>query len=103
MKAMKIIGGILATIVLAIVVFYLGWLRPPAPEKVCDNVEKLTLAELKSQGVEATDAMKTELRKTCEKRAGTPPEFGRGPWVKKLKCMRDAETMAALETCDGKK
>ena len=101
--ALKIIGGILATLVVAGGVFYVGWLRPPAPEAVCDNVEKLTLAELKAQGIEASDAMKTEMRKDCEKWASKRPEFGIGPWVKKLKCARDAESIAALDACGVKR
>jgi hypothetical protein len=100
--ALKIFVGILVTIVLAALVFYIGWLRPPAPETVCENVEKVTVAELKSAGVEASDAMKTELREDCVKWASKQPEFGLIPWVEKLKCARDAESMAALEACGVK-
>lgn len=102
MKALKIIGGILATLAVAALVFYLGWASPPAPEVVCANVEKLTVAELKSKGVDATDAMKAELRGKCEKWASKRPEFGIIPWVKKLKCARDAGSIAELDACGVK-
>jgi hypothetical protein len=100
--ALKIFGGILATLVVAIFVFWIGWLRPPAPEKVCDNVETLTLAELKTQGIDAPAELKAELRKDCEKWASKRPEFGIGPWVKKLKCARDAKSMKELDGCGVK-
>ena len=100
---LKIIGGILATIAVAALVFYIGWVRAPAPEAVCENVEKLTLAELKAQGIESSDAMKAEVRKGCEKWASKRPEFGIVPWVKKLKCARDAGTIAELDACGVKR
>ncbi len=100
--ALKIIGGIVLTLVLAIVVFYIGWLLPPSADKVCDNVEKVTIAELKSKGIDVPDAMKTELRKDCKKWATKRPEFGVAVWVKQLKCARDAENMSELEACKGK-
>lgn len=99
--ALKIIGGIFATLILAIVVFWIGWLRPPNADKVCDNVEEVTVASYKKQGIDLPDALKKELRGECTDWAGTPPEFGRGPWVKSLKCARDAEDMKALEACDA--
>lgn len=102
MKTLKILGGIFGTIVLLGVIGYFAVLHPPAPEAVCDNVEKLSLAELKSQGIDAPDAMKAEMRKDCEKWASKRPEFGIGPWVKKLKCARDAESFSALEACGVK-
>lgn len=101
--ALKIFGGILATLAVAALVFYIGWVRAPAPEAVCENVEKLTLAELKAQGIESSDAMTAEVRTKCEKWASKRPEFGIVPWVKKLKCARDAGTIAELDACGVKR
>lgn len=98
--ALKILGGIVVAIVALILVFYIGWLRPPAADKVCENVEKLTLAELESQGAELPEAMREELHSECMDHASNAPEFGIGPWVAELKCARDAESFAALEKCD---
>lgn len=98
--ALKIIGGIIATLLAAVAIFYFGWLSPPDPEDVCDNVMELTKKELQSKGGSATDAQLAELRTQCIDRAGTAPEFGRGPWVKRLKCMRDAESFPELEACE---
>lgn len=98
--ALKIVGGIFGTLVAAVAIFYFGWLSPPSPESVCENVVKVTKAELEKQGASPSDGDFAELEKACIAEAGKEPEFGRGIWVKRLECMRDAEDMAALDKCD---
>ena len=98
--ALKIIGGIIATLIAAVAIFYFGWLSPPSPESVCENVVKVTKAELDKQGASASDDDFKELEKQCITSASKAPEFGRGVWVKKLKCMRDAPDTTALGKCD---
>lgn len=98
--ALKIIGGIIGTLLAAVAIFYFGWLSPPSPESVCENVMKITKAEMSKSGKEATDEQLASFEKSCVAKAGKAPEFGRGIWVKKLKCMRDAEDGAALAKCD---
>lgn len=95
MKALKILGGILGAIVLAAVVFYVGWLKAPDAAEVCDNVARIVKAETNVE-------MPAKARSECVERAGRTPEFGLIPWVAELKCMRDAKDRSALETC-GKK
>jgi len=99
--ALKIIGGIVGTLILAVAVFWFGWLSPPSPDAVCDNVMKITKAEIAKAGGEASDSDLAEAKKQCVAGASKAPEFGRGVWVKKLKCMRDAADGAALDKCDG--
>lgn len=98
--ALKIIGGIIATLAAAVAIFYFGWLSPPSPESVCENVVKVTKAEVSKSGQDVSDADFGELQKACIADAGKAPEFGRGIWVKRLKCMRDADDMSGLEKCD---
>lgn len=97
--ALKIIGGIIGILIAAVAIFWLGWLSPPSADDVCDNVVSVTKAELEKEGGAPSDAALGELRTKCEKRASKAPEFGRGVWVKQLKCMRDAEDGTALEGC----
>ncbi len=97
---LKVMVGIFATLVAAVAIFYFGWLSPPSPDSVCENVVAVSKAELESKGATASPAMVATLDKECRQAASTPPEFGRGPWVKRLKCMRDAEDYAALQTCE---
>jgi hypothetical protein len=95
MKALKVLGAILATLVLAVAVVWFAWLSPPSPESVCDNLARL---QKKEAGVEMTDKARTQ----CLESAAKAPEFGRAPWVKRLKCYRDAQSLAELKSCDDK-
>lgn len=96
MKTLKIIGIVLGSLVGLLVVaggiFWIGWLSPPSPESVCDNVAQVTSA---AAGRPYPDAARAE----CLESAGTPPRFGRMPWVAELKCMRDAPDQDALRAC----
>jgi hypothetical protein len=92
--ALKIIGGIIGTIILAVAVFYFGWLSPPAADDVCNNVVRIVKDET---GIEAPG----ELREECMQKASKAPEFGRAIWVKRLKCMRDAANKDELAACDN--
>ncbi len=98
--ALKVMAGIFATLVAAIAIFYFGWLSPPSAEAVCENVVKVSRAELESKGATASDETLGKLETGCMSAATTEPEFGKGPWVKRLKCMRDAENYAVLQECD---
>ena len=91
MKALKILGAIVAMIGLSVVVFYVGWLRAPAPEEVCDNVMSVTKKET---GLD----LGTKGRADCIRHA-QPPEFGRVPWVRQMKCLRDASSLNELQAC----
>ncbi len=91
MKALKIVGGIVLVIVVAVAIFYIGWLMPPSAEAVCGNVAAVMKKET---GVELDPSQ----RQACLRRA-EPPEFGRAPWVKRMKCLRDAKSSAEIATC----
>jgi hypothetical protein len=91
---LKVIGGIVGAIALAVVIFWVGWLRAPAAEDVCANVGKILEKE-------TGHAMSNDFHADCIKRA-QPPEFGQVPWVAQMKCMRDAQTPADLKACDKK-
>jgi hypothetical protein len=93
MKALKIIGFIFAALGLAVFVFWFGWLRAPDAKDVCDNVAKIMKKE---NGVDAPPAFMTE----CVAEYSREPQFGRLPWVTRLKCLRDAETSDALRACE---
>lgn len=94
MKALKILGGIVLTIVLAVGIFYVGWLKAPSAEEVCDNIAAVTKKETGAD-FGAKD------REMCI-RGAQPPEFGRIPWVKQMKCLRDAKSGADIAACDVK-
>lgn len=93
--ALKILGGIATTVVLAVVVLYLGWLSPSA-ESVCDNMTKIIKSET---GLD----LPQKDRDDCIRRASKAPEFGRAVWVAELKCIRDAKSSKELRQCDEKR
>jgi hypothetical protein len=89
MKALKILAGTIATMLLAIAIFYVGWLRAPSADEVCDNLDAITRKETGTT---------FGAREECIRRA-QPPEAGRVPWVKRMKCMRNAGSLKELEAC----
>ena len=94
--ALKILGGIVTAVVLAVVVLYLGWLSPPSAESVCDNMTKIITGET---GLD----LPQKDRDDCMRRASKAPEFGRAVWVAELKCIRDAKSSTELRQCDEKR
>lgn len=91
MKALKVLGIIVVLIVVAGIVFWVGWLKPPAAEDVCGNIAKV----MEKEGAKLGDADMKE----CVERYSRKPEFGLMPWTKKLKCLRDAGSAAELDKC----
>jgi hypothetical protein len=96
MKALKvigmIIGGLIGLIGLAALVFYLGWLRAPAPEEVCAHLQEITTKEA---GVAVPPDPK------CPDRM-KPPEFGRINYVKQMKCVMAASTLKDVKACENR-
>jgi hypothetical protein len=92
-KALIVVGSLLGLLGGAVFVFWFGWLRAPAPEEVCTNVSGVMQKELGAvpKGFEAD----------CVRRM-QPPEFGRVPYVKQMKCLRDAKTSKEIQACEGK-
>jgi hypothetical protein len=93
MKALKILGAIVAVLGLAVAIFWFGWLSPPDAQDVCDNVARITKD---ATGVDVPAKAKEE----CVQSASKAPDFGRAIWVKQLRCMRDAKNHDELQGCD---
>lgn len=93
-KALKIVGTLFLTLFAAIAIFYVGWMRPPSGASVCDNVARVMKKD-------ANVDMSPKERDACIRAAETQPQFGLIPWVKHLKCMRDAQSLVELKACDG--
>jgi hypothetical protein len=93
-KALKVVGVVFLTIFAAVAIFYVGWMRPPSGADVCDNVARIMKKE-------AHVEMGAKDREACIRSAETKPQFGLIPWVKRLKCMRDAQTSTELAACEG--
>lgn len=97
MKALKILGGIVLTLGLAVGVFWFGWLRAPAADDVCNNMVAVTKKE---NGDKLPASAVDEIRDACMLVANKAPEFGRVKWVRQLKCIRDADSSKAIDACE---
>jgi hypothetical protein len=93
---LKILGGVVVAVVLAVIVLYLGWLSPPSADSVCDNMADILKNE---SGVDFPQ----KDRDDCVRRASKAPEFGRALWVAELKCIRDAKSSKELQQCGDKR
>lgn len=95
--------------------FWFGWLTPPEPTAVCENVDRVVEAdgealladELHGKTLPKPfmDEALARLKKSSRDHCGAfskkkPALMAQAIWVKRLKCMRDAENAAALESCD---
>jgi hypothetical protein len=92
MKAIKILGTIVGVIVAAVLIFWLGWLRAPSPESVCDHMSEVLEKEA---GVALPEADKQDCMRRFQ-----PPEFGRMPYVQRMKCVKNAESLDAIDKCE---
>lgn len=95
MKAVKIVGGVVATLALGVGVFWFGWYTAPDAVTVCDNVGKTLQKELGT-------AVLDETQDACVKRFTKPPRMPgkRIAWVALAKCTRDATSLDQLQSCE---
>lgn len=95
MKALKvigiIIGGLVGLIALAGFVFWIGWLRAPAPEDVCAHIQELATKEA---------GRSVPVDPNCPARM-KPPEFGRINYVKQMKCVMAAGSLKEVKDCES--
>ncbi|NUP06388.1 MAG: hypothetical protein HOW73_10055 [Polyangiaceae bacterium] len=89
-KVLLGLGVLVGLLGLAAFVFWFGWLRAPSPEEVCANLSEVMKKET---GVDPKGFDKDCVKKT------QPPEFGRLPYAKRMKCLRDAKSAADIKTC----
>ncbi|WP_437783735.1 hypothetical protein [Sorangium sp. So ce1097] len=90
---LKLLGALVGLVVVAVVVFWVGWLRAPAPEAVCEHMGELATKETGASAKKVWD------QAACVKRM-QPPEFGRLKYVKQMKCIVGAESMDGLKSCE---
>jgi hypothetical protein len=109
-KVLIAIGMLFATVVIAAGVFWFGWLTPPDSQVVCSNVDQVIAKDgQKLVPADTPKAFADEALTQAKKAAGDhckrfstekPLMLAQAVWVKRLKCMRDAGDLGALEACD---
>jgi hypothetical protein len=95
----KVAWAIVATLAMATVVFWLGWVRAPSPETICQH--KIELA--KSAGAQqsaGTEALIGQLELKCVDAAKTKILMrGKLVYAKYAKCVMAASTLDDAERC----
>ncbi len=90
-KALLVLGSLFGLLVLAVAVFWFGWLAAPAPEEVCANVSAVMKKDL--------GAVPKGFEQDCIKQTQRPSN-GALPYATHMKCLRDAKSTKDIEACD---
>ena len=91
-------GAIFAVIVLAGLVFYVGWVRAPSQEAVCENMIAITKKDQNIQG-ELPAPVREQVQAQCMKMTKKGKYAGLLPYAKKMKCLESAESMEGAKAC----
>jgi hypothetical protein len=93
-------GSVVGLVVLAILVFWVGWLRAPSAEDVCKHVQEIAVKEVKAKTGTDVPADQVLNYEECVKENEIGENEGLIPYAAKMKCYLDGETMAELEACE---
>ncbi|NUP08032.1 MAG: hypothetical protein HOW73_18455 [Polyangiaceae bacterium] len=92
-KVLIVLGALLGLLGIGVFAFWFVALRAPAPEEVCTNVSEVMKKEV--------GTVPKGFQEDCIQRM-QPPEFGRVPYVKQMKCLRDAKSAKDIDACEKK-
>lgn len=85
---------------LAVLVFWLGWVRAPSPEQVCKHKVSLVIATVGEDQTEGADALIGQLEVKCVSAAERKIKLrGKLVWAEYAKCVTAAETLMDAERC----
>ncbi|PRP91839.1 hypothetical protein ENSA5_52770 [Enhygromyxa salina] len=92
--------AVLAFFVVAVVIFWLGWVRAPSPEQICKHKIELVVETAGQQQDEGADALIGQLEAKCVAAARRKIQFrGKLVYAKYAKCVIAATTLAEAERC----
>jgi hypothetical protein len=92
-KVLLVLGVLFGVLGAAVFVGWFAFLRAPEPSEVCDNISSVMKKE--------TGVVPKEFGSECVQRM-QPPEFGRVPYAKQMKCLRDATSSKEISSCTDK-
>lgn len=97
---LKVSLALLALSVVAIFIFWLGWVRAPAPEQVCKHKIELVIDTVGEQQTEGADALIGQLEAKCVSNVQRKIQLrGKLVYAKYAKCVMSATTLADAERC----
>lgn len=96
----KVGFGLLGLVVVAIVVFWFGWVRAPAPHVICQHKVDLVFATVGQDQREGAEALAAKLEVKCVEAAQSKIRMrGKLVYAKFAKCIMAARTLDEAERC----
>ncbi len=98
MKVLKILGGVIAVLVAAVVVVWAMFLRAPSQEDMCAHLGDLM--EKKTPGF-LSSPPGTEFKNSCPAQMKKGSMEGQVKYVKRAKCVMAADSLDGVDACRG--
>jgi hypothetical protein len=96
----KVALGLLALSVVAVIVFWLGWVRAPSPEEICKHKIQLVIETVGEDQTEGADALIGQLEGKCVEAAERKILLrGKIVYAKYAKCVMAAGSLMDAERC----
>jgi hypothetical protein len=91
---------LLGVTTVAVIVFWLGWVRAPSPTQVCQHKIQLVHETVGEDQADAADALVGQLEATCVTAAERKIRLrGKLVWARYAKCVTEATTLSDAERC----
>ena len=99
---MKVLLGTVMVVILAVLGFYLAFVRAPAPATVCQHIIDVTLEEAGDQGMaeQTQEALLERMKQQCiEHKRDKLQLRGRLAYARYARCVMGASTLRDIEDC----
>jgi len=97
---MKIVGAVILSIVAALALVWLFFLRAASPELVCERLIALTVQEAGDRAPEALESLVDRMRLTCTRQKRDLLRLrGKYAYARHAECVLAAQSVAAAEGC----
>jgi hypothetical protein len=96
----KVVLAVLVMSVVAVIVFWLGWVRAPSPEQICKHKIELVIALAGEDQTEGAEALVGQLEGKCVEAAERKILLrGKIVYADYAKCVMAATTLMDAENC----
>ncbi len=96
----KVALGLVGLVVVAIVVFWFGWVRAPSPQVICQHKVELVFATVGEDQREGAEALVGQLEVQCVEAAKKKIQMrGKLVYAEYAKCVMAATTLDEAERC----
>jgi hypothetical protein len=92
--------GVLVLSVVAVLVFWLGWVRAPSPEQICKHKIELVIDQVGEDQTEGADALVGQLEAKCVESAERKIKLrGKIVYADYAKCVMASTSLMDAERC----